>query len=116
VSLVNEDIVIISEMEVLRNVSMLLERASPRTIQNYLIWRFMMSQTEYMPKRFRGLKQEFNRIFQGINKEKPRKIKCGQYVNAYMGLAVSKLYISKYFDENSRKEVNRLILIVKFQF
>ncbi len=99
-------------MEVLRNISMIMEKASPRTIQNYVIWRFMMSQSEHMPMRFRRLKQEFNRIFEGINKEKPRKIKCGQYVNVYMGLAVSKLYISKYFDENSRKEVNRLILNV----
>jgi predicted metalloendopeptidase len=60
-----------------------------------------------MPKRFRDLKQKFNKIFQGINIEKTQKIKCAQYVNGYMGLAVSKLYIDKYFDENSRQEVNR---------
>jgi len=117
VSLINEDIIIISEMEVLKNISMIIENESSRTIQNYLIWRFIISQIEYMPKRFRNLKEKFNKIFQGINQDKSRKIKCAQYVNGYMGLAVSKIYIDKYFDENSRQQVNRhLILINKFSF
>ena len=92
-------------MEVLRNVSMIIERTAPRTMQNYFIWRFLMGLIEYMPRRFRILKQEFNKIFQGIKVGKARKIKCAQFVNGYMGLAVSKLYINKYFDPHSRKEV-----------
>lgn len=113
-SLVGEDIVMIGEMEVLQNVSMLIEGESPRTIQNYFIWRFLMGLIEHMPKRFRNIKQEFDRIFRGIKVEKARRIKCAQYVNEYMGLAVSKLYIDRYFDQNSQKEVTRFLPHQKF--
>ncbi len=89
---------------------MIIDRQSPRTIQNYLLWRFMMSQVDYMPKRFRTIKQQFNKVFQGINTEQSRPIKCATYVNRNMGFAVSKLYINKHFDENSRKEVTKLII------
>lgn len=106
VSLVDNDVIIIREIEVLRNISIIINEESPRIIQNYLIWRFMMSQIDYMTKRFRLIKQEFNKIFQGIKIEKPRAIKCVNYITRYMGLPVSRLYIKTYFDENSRREVN----------
>ncbi len=92
-------------MEVLQKISQILENESSRTIQNYLIWRFIQNSIEYMPKRFRILKEKFNKIFKGINIEKSRNIICAQDVNYYMGLAVSKIYINKYFDENSRNQV-----------
>ena len=86
---------------------MIIEKESIRTIQNYFIWRLMFSFIDEMPKRFRSLKNEFNQIFEGISMRKSRKIECAHYVNSYMGLALSKLYIDKYFDPNSRKEVYR---------
>ena len=106
VTLVDEDIVIISELDVLRNVSTILDQQSARTLQNYLLWRVMMSQVEYMPKRFRAIKQQFIKVFQGITTEKSRAIKCATYVADTMGLAVSKLYIMEHFDKNARQEVN----------
>jgi predicted metalloendopeptidase len=115
VSLVDEDIIIVNELDVLRNISTIINGESPRVIQNYLIWRFMMSQIDYMPQRFRSIQQQFNRIFQGVKTEKARTIKCVTYVMRYMGFAVSRLYIMKYFDRNSRKEVkNKFIAAQSF--
>lgn len=101
----DEDVVIISEKIVLQNMSMIVEKESMRTKQNYFIWRLMFSLLNEMPKRFRILKNEFNQIFEGISTSRSRKIECVHRVNDYMGLALSKLYIDKYFDQNSRKEV-----------
>lgn len=104
-SLIDEDIVIISEKIVLQNISMIIEKESIRTIQNYFIWRLMFSLINQMPKRFRIIQNEFNQIFEGISMSKSRKIQCAHRVNDNMGLALSKLYIDKYFDQYSRKEV-----------
>lgn len=105
VSLVEADIVTVNELEVLRNVSAIIEQQTPRTLQNYLVWRFMMGQVDHMPKRFRALKQQFNKVLYGVSAEKPRATRCAVYTNRNMGYAVSKLYIAKHFDKNARREV-----------
>ena len=105
VTLTGTDLVTISELAFLRNVSALIEQRPPRTVQNYMIWRFLMNQAKNMPKKYRNIRQTFLKISQGINTEPSREITCANYVNDIMGLAVSKLYIKKYFDANARNQV-----------
>lgn len=65
-----------------------------------------MSRAAHMPKRYRSIREQFERVFRGTNAERPRSISCGAYVNNHMGFAVAKLYIKKYFDENARNQVD----------
>jgi membrane metallo-endopeptidase-like protein 1 len=97
--------VTVSELEYLRNVSLLVTRTSPRTVQNYMVWRSMMAAVKYMPKKLRVIKHTFDKVFQGVDSEQPRKMSCGSYVNELMGFAVSKLYTQQYFDRNARNQV-----------
>ncbi|CAF4912373.1 unnamed protein product, partial [Rotaria sp. Silwood1] len=97
-----------SEIDFVRNVSLIIDQESPRTLQNYIIWRFIMSQIDNMPNRFRSIKQEFNKIFREITTERPRTITCATYVNNNMGFAVSKLYINKYIDKDARNQVRTI--------
>jgi predicted metalloendopeptidase len=106
VSLIDTDIVTVSEVEYLRNISLIINQQSPRTLQNYMVWRFIMIQITNMPKRFRTIEQEFQHIFRGTNAQQSRSIRCGEYVNNNMGAAVAKLYINEYFDKNSLIEVH----------
>jgi predicted metalloendopeptidase len=98
--------VTVTQLDFLRNVSLIIEQQPPRTVQNYMVWRFMMKRVRYMPKRFRAIKQTFDRVFEGIRTEPSRSITCAIYVNGNMGFAVSKLYINKYFDKNARNQVS----------
>ena len=107
ITLVDRDNINVKQLEYLRNVSLILDQYSPRIIQNYLIWRFLMNQMNLMPKRFRIHKEEFDRVFQGIDKQPSRAITCAIYVNDNMGFALSKLYIEKYFDNNSLNQVRK---------
>jgi neprilysin len=109
VSLSDVDLVSISEVAYLLNVSMILDQTPKRTIQNYVIWRFMMNRASNMPQRIRSTREQFDRVFQGTNTKPSRSITCANYVNDNMGFAVSKLYIKKYFDENARSQVCQLI-------
>jgi predicted metalloendopeptidase len=105
VTLMDTDIVFIIEIDFLRNASLIINQQSSRTLQNYIVWRFMMSQIDNMPQRFRTIKQQFNKIFREITTERPRTITCATYVNENMGFVVSKLYVNKYIDKDARNQV-----------
>ncbi|CAF0909442.1 unnamed protein product [Rotaria sordida] len=109
VTLKDMDPVAISELDFLIQTSSIINKTSPRILQNYFIWRFMMDQAEYMPRYIRKIKEQFNKIFYGTHVEQARRIKCGAYVNDNMGFVVSKLYIKKYFDQNARNESLKMI-------
>lgn len=91
---------------------MILEQTSERTLQNYLVWRFMMNRAGNLPQSIRAIRDRFVRVFRGTTAEPPRTVSCGNFVNSNMGFAVSKLYIKEYFDENAR---NQVCLTIRFQ-
>jgi predicted metalloendopeptidase len=103
------DTVSVNEVAYLRSISSLLEQTSPRVVQNYLIWRFMMNRASSMPQRIRSILEVFNRVFEGIETEPTRETTCANYVNDNMGFAVSRLYIKKYFDDNARNQSKEII-------
>ncbi|CAF1121062.1 unnamed protein product [Rotaria sp. Silwood1] len=104
VTLLDTDIVFVRELEYLLNVSSIVNQTSPRTLQNYMIWRFIMNRVSNMPQQYRIFRDRFERVVRGTSAEPPRTILCGQYVNGNMGFAVSKLYIKRYFDSNARNQ------------
>ena len=105
VTLQDNDVVSVREIAFLRNASELLRRTPSRTIQNYFVWRFMMSRASIMPRNFRNIRDRFDRVFRGTSAERPRSIICSNYVNNNMGFAVAKVFIKKYFDENAKSQV-----------
>lgn len=109
ITLADTDIVTVSELEYIRNVSLIINQQSPRTLQNYMVWRFIMNQASIMPKRFRNMRQQFDKVFQGVNAESPRDISCGKFVNTAMAFAVGKLYVKEYFDKTARNQVPKTI-------
>ncbi|CAF3718768.1 unnamed protein product [Adineta steineri] len=116
VTLFGTDIVSISELDFLRNVSLLVEQTQPRIVQNYVIWRFMMNRVANLPQHLRILRERFIRVIGGTTAEPPRTITCGNFVNGNMGFAVSKLYIKKYFDETARSESLEMINNIRSAF
>ncbi|CAF4276619.1 unnamed protein product, partial [Adineta steineri] len=108
VSLVDTDIVTVYAPKVLLDIMSIIDQQSPRTIQNYMIWRFMMSRALNMPERFRNIVQQYNSVFYGTTGSQRRPIICANYVNKMMGLAVSKIYINKYFDKDIRKGITEM--------
>jgi len=109
VTLMDSDIVSVSEVAYLVNISLILEQTSPRVVQNYLIWRFMMNRASSLPQRIRTTREQFDRVFKGTSAEPTRTTICANYVNDNMGFAVSRLYIKKYFDENARNQSKEII-------
>ncbi|CAF1281467.1 unnamed protein product, partial [Rotaria sordida] len=81
VSLIDTDIITVVAPKVVRDISSIIDRQSPRTVQNYMIWRFMVNRAWNMPKRFRDIAQQFNYVLQGTSTERPRTVICASYYN-----------------------------------
>ncbi|CAF1044530.1 unnamed protein product [Adineta steineri] len=109
VSVIDADIVIVRAPKLLHGISSIINRQTARTIQNYMIWRFMMDRAWHMPKRFRNIVQQFTQVFHGTSTEESRATTCANYVNIVMSLTVSKLYIEEYFHKDTRKETIEMI-------
>ena len=80
-----------------------------------MVWRFVINHVKYLPKRFRAIKQQFDRVFDGTTSELSRELACATEVNGQMGFAVAKLYVDKYFDRSARSEVILLDLSVRVE-
>lgn len=105
VTLTEDDIVVVNEFEAIRNISYLITQGSPRVLQNYMIWRFLIHRIPNMPKRFRMIFARLKKAALGINNEPSRMMTCVDHVNDNMGFAVSKLYLNRYYDRTARNEV-----------
>ncbi|UJR11658.1 hypothetical protein I4U23_015839 [Adineta vaga] len=116
VSLVDTDIVIVHAPKLMHAISSILDQQSPRTIQNYMIWRFMMNRSVHMPKRFRHIAQQFAHTFHGTSTEESREVACARYVNVAMSLVVAKLYIKEYFHKDARIEATEMINNIRNTF
>lgn len=116
VTLMDTDLVSVSEVAYLANISSLLNITTPRIIQNYAIWRFMMNRASTLPRRIRQTREQFDRVFKGTSAEPSRAVTCATYVNDNMGFAVSRLYVRTYFDENARNQSYDLIKNVRTSF
>ncbi|CAF3794993.1 unnamed protein product [Adineta steineri] len=109
ISVIDTDTIIVTAPKLLHGISSIIDRQSPRTMQNYMIWRFMMDQARHMPKRFRNMLQQYTHVLSGTSTEESRTITCANYVNTMMNLPVTKLYIEEYFHKDARKETTEMI-------
>ena len=107
----DSDVVAVTEIAYLLNVSSVLSQTPSRTVQNYLIWRFMMNRVMSLSRRIRTTREQFDRAFKGTSADATRAATCSSYVNENMGFAVSKLYIRDYFDDTARNQVSRSPLV-----
>jgi predicted metalloendopeptidase len=105
ITLTDNDIVSVDDIETIRNISSIIGQQSPRILQNYMIWRFVIYRVPNMPKRFRTILDKLKSVVLGISNGESRTITCTNYVNNNMEFAVSKLYINKYYDKLARTEV-----------
>ncbi len=94
----------------MRDILLIINQQSPRTIQNFLIWRFMIYHAWTMPKRFRSIVEQHYKSIVGCHTENWRRsVRCATCLTEYMNSAISKIYINKYLSKNARQQVLTII-------
>ncbi|XP_018913076.2 neprilysin-4 isoform X1 [Bemisia tabaci] len=96
--------VVIFALRYVQDLVVLLAKTPPRTISNYLLWRFVRHRVNNLDDRFQEVKQRFYFILFGREKAPPRWKNCVAQVNSNMGMALGAMFVKRYFDENSKDD------------
>nr|XP_012234649.1 PREDICTED: endothelin-converting enzyme 1 isoform X1 [Linepithema humile] len=96
--------VIIFALQYIQDLVILLSKTQPRTVANYLLWRFVRHRVNNLDDRFQEVKQKFYYILFGREQAPVRWKNCVNQVNSNMGMAVGSMFVKKYFDENSKND------------
>lgn len=98
------EVVVMFAMDFMTNLVKLLAKTEPKTIANYLLWRFVRHRVNNLDDRFQEPKQLFFFALFGREQSPPRWKICVNQVNTNMGMAVGAMFVRKFFDENSKKD------------
>uniref|UniRef100_A0A0A9XT19 Endothelin-converting enzyme 1 n=1 Tax=Lygus hesperus TaxID=30085 RepID=A0A0A9XT19_LYGHE len=96
--------VVVFALRYLEDLVSLLGKTEPKTISNYLLWRFVRHRVNNLDDRFQEAKQKFYYILFGREESPPRWKNCIAQVNGNMGMAVGAMFVRKYFDEYSKND------------
>lgn len=101
--------IIIYAPEFMKHMTDLVANTSNRTLANYLIWRIMANRVTNLPDKYRELRKEYYKVLYGSKAELSRWRDCVTYVNDNMGNAIGRMFISKHFDEDAKKNALDMI-------
>lgn len=96
--------VVMFAMKFMQDLVLLLKQTEPRTIANYMFWKFARHRINNLDDRFLESKQKFYNILIGREKSPPRWKSCVNQVNSNMGMAVGAMFVRRYFDEKSKQD------------
>ncbi|XP_070516184.1 neprilysin-4 isoform X3 [Cardiocondyla obscurior] len=96
--------VVVFALQYIQDLVVLLSKTQPRTVANYLLWRFVRHRVNNLDDRFQEVKQKFYYILFGREQAPSRWKNCVTQVNSNMDMAVGSMFVKKYFDENSKND------------
>lgn len=103
--------IVIDHPDFFRRLPGIIRDTPLSTVKDYLRVNFLASAARYLGKRFTDLNFELRQALYGVKADKPRNQKVSDILADSIGNAMGKLYVEKYFPEESKNDV---INMVKF--
>ncbi|XP_046689150.1 neprilysin-2-like, partial [Homalodisca vitripennis] len=95
VQLRKNELIIVSEVEFLKKLEVFLQKYSDEVIANYMMWLAASDMADMLTNQMRNRKREYATV-------EPRWKECIGVASS-LSLALSSLYVERYFDETSKK-------------
>lgn len=103
VSQVTEDeTIIVYDVPFFEQLGDLLKVTSKRAIANYMMWRVAADSTNHLTDKLKKRQLEYAGAIIGQQSEEPRWKECIDLVTSNFQIAVSALYVRKFFDQDSK--------------
>ncbi len=100
----------VGQVEYLKNLNGILQRADFNTVKNYLATRAISEAAPYLSKAFVDANFDFySKTMSGIKEQRPRWKRIYSVVETYLGQPVGQMYVKKYFPEESKKRMMHLV-------
>ncbi|KGL77597.1 Neprilysin [Tinamus guttatus] len=112
----NTEQVVVYDPEYLFKLKSILNKYTPREIQNYLIWRFVMDLVNSLSRNYKDTRNDFRKALYGTTSETAVWRRCANYVNGNMENAVGRLYVEEAFAGESKHVVQEMIADIREVF
>jgi predicted metalloendopeptidase len=101
---------VLSELEAIRDLSGLFNRAALPTLKAYLTFHYLSDHAAYLPKRFDDARFDFyGRTLRGQPQQRERWKRAVDEVNDSLGEQVGQLYVAQYFPADSKAKMQELV-------
>ncbi|NXS54192.1 NEP protein, partial [Brachypteracias leptosomus] len=112
----NTEHVIVYDPEYLVKLKSVLSKYTPRDLQNYMIWRFVMDLVNSLSRNYKDTRNAFRKALYGTTSETATWRRCANYVNGNMENAVGRLYVEEAFAGDSKHVVEEMIADIRDVF
>ncbi|NXS43158.1 NEP protein, partial [Balaeniceps rex] len=112
----NTEHVIVYDPEYLTRLKSILNKYTPRDLQNYMIWRFVMDLVNSLSRNYKDTRNAFRKALYGTTSETAVWRRCANYVNGNMENAVGRLYVKEAFAGDSKHVVEEMIADIRDVF
>ncbi|XP_051637946.1 neprilysin [Manacus candei] len=108
--------VIVYDPDYLLKLRSILSKYSPRDLQNYMTWRFVMDLVNSLSRDYKDTRNAFRKALYGTTSETAVWRRCANYVNGNMENAVGRLYVEEAFAGDSKHVVEEMIADIRDVF
>ncbi|NWH72918.1 NEP protein, partial [Piaya cayana] len=112
----NTEDVIVYDPDYLIKLKSILNKYSPRDLQNYMVWRFVMDLVNSLSRNYKDTRNAFRKALYGTTSETAVWRRCANYVNSNMENAVGRLYVEEAFAGDSKHVVEEMIADIRDVF
>ncbi|XP_046660730.1 neprilysin-2-like [Homalodisca vitripennis] len=102
VSLRENEMIVVKEVEYLKKLQKLLQKYSNEAIANYMMWKSARGMVYMLTNQMRERYMKYLSVVNGSTKREPRWKECVGITLSF-SLALSSIYVKKYFDETSKE-------------
>ncbi|KFQ61163.1 Neprilysin [Pelecanus crispus] len=112
----NTEHVIVYDPEYLIRLKSILNKYTPRDLQNYMVWRFIMDLVNSLSRDYKDTRNAFRKALYGTTSETAVWRRCANYVNGNMENAAGRLYVEEAFAGDSKHVVEEMIADIRDVF
>ncbi|XP_009940685.2 neprilysin isoform X3 [Opisthocomus hoazin] len=113
INIENTEHVVVYDPEYLIRLKSVLNKYTPRDLQNYMIWRFVMDLVNSLSRNYKDTRNAFRKALYGTTSETAVWRRCANYVNGNMENAVGRLYVEEAFSGDSKHVVEEMIADIR---
>ena len=87
----------------------LVASLSDREKKDYYLWKYVSQAAPFLSEKFTDTSFEFSKVRSGVQEQRPQWKRALAVPDSYMGEAIGRLYVEKYFPESSKQKMLDLV-------
>ncbi len=100
---------IVTEINTVKQADNLMASLSDREIKDYYLWKYVAQAAPYLSDKFSDTSFEYAKARSGVEQQRPRWKRALGVPDSYMGEAIGRLYVEKFFPESSKAKMLELV-------